>query len=235
MPPAWKDYQEATATYYRELGLSAETDASIDGVRGKHSVDVAVRGYRAGVEFLWIVECKFWDRPVPKATVATLSAIVLDVGADRGIILSRKGFQSGAPAMARRSNMTLTSLEKLKEGTKGEYYDRQCDRICQRCDSILTALHSNQLEKLRNPDDNPLDWPDIVIGARAGALKTATTEALAGRWPVSITHAKDGLEGYAFPDNMTNFLAICDVVLSDLENQLAAAVAKLLKREEAVE
>src|SRR6476661_8085263 len=103
MVPAWKEYQEATASYYRELGLSAETDASVDGVRGKHSVDVAVRGYRAGVEFLWIVECKYWDRRVPKATVATLSAIVSDVGVDRGIILSRKGFQSGAPAMAQGS------------------------------------------------------------------------------------------------------------------------------------
>ncbi|MGV9748374.1 hypothetical protein ACWDTG_26265 [Rhodococcus zopfii] len=125
--------------------------------------------------------------------------------------------------------MTLTSLEELKEGTKGEYIDRQCDRLCQRCDGILAALHSSQLEKLRNPDDNPLDWPDIVIGARASALKTATTEALAGRWPVGITHVKDGLECYAFPDNMADFLAICDVVLSDLEDQLAAAVAKLLK------
>lgn len=225
MPPAWKDYQEATAAFYRELGLSAETDVSIDGVRGEHSVDVAVRGHRAGVEFLWIVECKFWDRRVPKATVATLSAIMLDVGADRGIILSRRGFQSGAPAMAQKNNMTLTSLEQLKEDTKGEYIERQCDRICQRCDSILTALHSSQLEKLRNPDDNPLDWPDIVIGARAGALKTATTEAVAGRWPVGITHARDGREGYAFPDNMTDFLAICDIVLSELEDQLAAAAA----------
>ncbi len=183
--PAWKDYQEATASYYRELGLIAETDASLDGARGKHSVDVAVRGYRAGVEFLWIVECKYWNRRVPKATVATLSAIVSDIGADRGIILSKRGFQSGAPAMAHSSNITLTSLEEVKNGTSSEYIDRQCERINRRCDRISTVIHSSEIENLRNPADNPLDRPDIVIGARANALKTATTEALAGRWPVA--------------------------------------------------
>lgn len=66
MSPAWKKYQEAAAAYYRELGLSAETDETIVGARGNHAVDVVVRGYRAGVNFLWIVECKWWNRRVPK-------------------------------------------------------------------------------------------------------------------------------------------------------------------------
>jgi hypothetical protein len=54
--PAWKDYQEDTAAQYRALGLSAQTDETIAGVRSTHKVDVAVRGYRAAVEFLWIVD-----------------------------------------------------------------------------------------------------------------------------------------------------------------------------------
>lgn len=57
-PTAWKEYQEATAAYYRELGLSAQTDFRVVGARGKHAVDVAVRGHRAGVDFFWIVECQ---------------------------------------------------------------------------------------------------------------------------------------------------------------------------------
>ena len=34
-----------------------------------------------------------------------------DIGADRGILLSEKGFQSGAHRLAARSNITLTSYE----------------------------------------------------------------------------------------------------------------------------
>lgn len=225
--PAWKNYQEATAEHYRELGLSAETDVSLDGVRGKHAVDVAVRGSRAGVDFLWVVECKYWNRAVPKATVATLATIVSDVGADRGIILSRKGFQSGAPAMARGSNMTLTSLEELQSSTTREKIEYRCEQINRRCDRIQTVIHTNELDRLRNPNDNPLDWPDILLGARVNALKTATAEALGDRWPVGLTHTKDGLDGHAYPDNMADFLVLGDFVLRSLEEQLDELLRKL--------
>jgi hypothetical protein len=193
----------------------------------KHAVDVAVRGYRAGVKFLWLVECKWWDRRVPKAAVVTLSGIMLDVGADRGIVLSRKGFQSGAPAMARKSNITLTSLEELKADTEDEYIEYQCGVLRRKCEAIMTAIHASRLEKLRSRDDNPLDWPDIVIAARAGGLKTAIEEAVGGRWPVGITRVKDGLESYAFLDNMPDFLAVVEFVLEEIEDQLADAIREL--------
>lgn len=227
MPPAWKEYQEAAAAYYRELGLSAETDETIVGARGKHAVDVVVRGCRAGVNFLWIVECKWWNRRVPKAAVLTLSGVMLDVGADRGIMLSHKGFQSGAPAMARKSNITLTSLEDLKEETASEYIEYQCDQLRRRCDSLVNVIHTSGLEKLRRRYDNPLDWPDIVIGARAGQLKTAIEEGLGNRWPVGITRVKDGLEGFASVGNMPDLLAVVEYVLDEIEQDLAAAISQL--------
>lgn len=214
-------------TYYRELGLSAQTDVTVPGVRGKHAVDIAVRGHRAGVDFLWIVECKWWNRRVPKAAVLALSGVMLDVGADRGILLSRNGFQSGAPVMAIRSNITLTSLEELRAATQTEYVNFRCDALRRRCDSVVNAIPANGLEKLRNRDDNPLDWTDIVIGARANALKTAIDEGLGGRWPVGITRAKDGLEGHAFIDKMSDLLAVADYVLSELEDDILDAIRQL--------
>lgn len=227
MPPAWKEYQEAAAAYYRELGLCAETDETIVGVRGRHAVDVVVRGYRAGVNFLWIVECKWWNRRVPKAAVLTLSGIMLDVGADRGIILSRRGFQSGAPAMATESNISLTSLEEVKEDTKAEYIEYRCDELRRRCESVVSVIHTSGLEALRSQDDDPFDWPDISIGARANGLKTAIEEALGDRWPVGITRVKDGQESYAFIDNMPDLLAVVEHILNEIEDDLADAIRQL--------
>jgi hypothetical protein len=216
MPPAWKEYQEAAAAYYRELGLSAETDETIVGARGRHAVDVVVRGYRAGVNFLWIVECKWWNRRVPKAAVLTLSGIMLDVGADRGIILSRRGFQSGAPSIATKSNISLTSLEELKADTGDEYINYRCGELRRRCESVVSLIHTSGLETLRRRDDDPFDWPDILIGARANGLKTTIEEALGDRWPVGITRVKDGLESYAFIDNMPDLLAVVNHVLKEI-------------------
>ncbi len=52
---------------------------------------------------------------MPKEKVLALKAIVEDVGADRGIIITEKGYQPGAYDVARGSNVTLvTSLEEFE-------------------------------------------------------------------------------------------------------------------------
>lgn len=91
------------------------TEERLDGVRGAHDVDVVVCSRRAGLEQLWVAECKWRRRRVEKLHVTALAEIVRDVGADRGVLLSEVGFQAGAVRMAYKSNVTLTSLAELRE------------------------------------------------------------------------------------------------------------------------
>ena len=93
---AWQQYQEEVASYFRSLGLDATTDVTITGVRTSHDVDVLVKSRHVGFDITWIVECKHWASPVSKLHVMALREIVADIGADRGILLSESGFQSGA-------------------------------------------------------------------------------------------------------------------------------------------
>lgn len=118
--PAWKQYQEDVAEFYRSLGLDAQVEEVIEGVRGRHEIDIAVRGRRAGMEFLWVVECKAWKSNIPKEKVMALASIVDDVGADRGLLLSEKGFQAGAINAAHRSQVKLTSLAELRVDANDE-------------------------------------------------------------------------------------------------------------------
>jgi hypothetical protein len=118
---AWREYQERAANFFRSLGLYAKVDERMIGARGQHDVDVVVRGsLAAGIEQIWIVECKFWGRRVDKSHVGNLMTIVNDVGADRGILLSERGFQRGAFRLASLSNITLTSLSGLENQRFGE-------------------------------------------------------------------------------------------------------------------
>ena len=110
----WQEYQEAAASFFRRIGFTADVEAQIAGVRGRHKVDVLVSGEIRGVQFRWIVECKHWTTNVPKEKVMALMSIVQDLGADRGFLLSETGFQSGAIRASRDSNVTLSSLEDLK-------------------------------------------------------------------------------------------------------------------------
>ncbi len=111
----WHDYQEAVAAAFRELGCSAEVDKTVTGARGRHKIDVYVTFEKFGQECRWIIETKLRARPVDKSVVQTLQSIVQNVGADRGVIFSESGFQSGASAASQSTNILLQdSLEDFR-------------------------------------------------------------------------------------------------------------------------
>jgi hypothetical protein len=60
------------------------------------------------------VECKHWKEPVSKLHVLALRAIVTDVGADKGILLSEAGFQSGAIEASNLTNVQVATLADLR-------------------------------------------------------------------------------------------------------------------------
>jgi hypothetical protein len=115
----WREYQEAVASIFRKQGCLAIVEAEIKGVRATHKIDVYVSFVNHGITINWVIECKLWKSRVPKEKIAAIKTIVDDVGADRGIIFSEKGFQSGAYAAARQSNITLvTSLDEFERTVK---------------------------------------------------------------------------------------------------------------------
>jgi hypothetical protein len=119
---AWEKYQEDAASYFRSLGLDASTDVTVNGVRTSHDIDVLVKSHHVGFDITWIVECKHWKTPVSKLHVLALREIVADVGADRGILLSEAGFQSGAREAANLTNVQVTSISEMRETASGSIY-----------------------------------------------------------------------------------------------------------------
>jgi restriction system protein len=132
MATNWKEYQEEAAKFFRSLGLDAETDVTVKGVRTSHDIDVLVKSHHVGFDVTWIVECKHWATKVSKLHVLALREIVADVGADRGILLSESGFQSGAIEAATLTNVHVTSILEARRTAKSditamrlrELYDR---------------------------------------------------------------------------------------------------------------
>jgi len=120
MATNWKEYQEEAATFFRSLGLDAQTDTTVKGVRTTHDIDVLVKSHHVGFDVTWIVECKHWRNPVSKVHVLALREIVTDIGADRGILLCESGFQSGALEAATLTNVRLTSLADVQQSAKYE-------------------------------------------------------------------------------------------------------------------
>lgn len=140
MPSAWKKYEEAAAEFFRSLGLKATVGKEVSGVRGSHDIDVFVEGSFYGIEFRWIVECKAWKSNVTKEKVMALISIVQDIGADRGFLLSEKGFQSGAIRAANSTNITLSSVDDLQLIVREELVEQSLARLNWRLNRVTERL-----------------------------------------------------------------------------------------------
>lgn len=180
MQSNWKAYQQQAAQFFTGLGLSAAVEEQILGVRGKHKVDVFVTGRVHGLDLRWIIECKHWSSNVPKEKVLTLLAIVQDTGADKGILLSEVGFQSGAIRVSRNTNLLLTSLADLKEEIRGSLTETIISSLHWRLSKIskqLSALHRIKKENYRFT--RPLSEKVKIM-----FLDSALDDALTGEYPI---------------------------------------------------
>jgi hypothetical protein len=134
----WEKYQEEVAKFFRTLGLEALVEKDVEGIRGNHNIDVYVAGEYHGIKFNWIVECKAWKDNIPKEKVLALMSIVQDVGADKGFLLSEKGFQSGAIRLSKNNNITLTSLKDLIDNTKEDIVESALSRLSWKAKKVLS-------------------------------------------------------------------------------------------------
>lgn len=138
----WNEYQEIVADFFRSIGAKAQTETNVRGVRGSHNVDVLVNLKHFGIDVVWIVECKLWKTSIPKEKVLTLQQILQDVGADRGIIMSESGFQAGAIRSAVLSNITLSSLNELKETSAEDLAKLKLKLISFKLEQLTARYHT---------------------------------------------------------------------------------------------
>ncbi|MDO9469397.1 MAG: restriction endonuclease [Nitrosomonas sp.] len=152
----WYEYQEEAAEFFRSLGLEAKTNTIVRGVRTTHDIDVLVKSQYAGFEVTWIVECKYWNSRVSKLHVLGLREIVSDTGADRGIMLAEKGFQSGAAEAATLTNVHLTSLADVRYAASDEVFGMRLSELydcIEKCrDRYWSITKETRIEHGLRPD-----------------------------------------------------------------------------------
>jgi hypothetical protein len=224
---AWKQYQEDTATLFRELGCEAATDLEVQAVRGKHLVDVSVRFSRFGLHQHWIIECKFWKSAVPKEKVLALKSIVEDIGADRGILVSESGHQSGAIDAARMTNITLTSLQGLRFAARADLLSLGLAEVHRRTAQMKayvfslweTTRHSaNYSEsKLRAGVNSNLA---LRLGGAVSILGMGLEEAMLGRFPAPLPVLNDR-DRIVRANDLGEFVTAASELLDRLDVQVA--------------
>jgi len=91
---------------------AADKDASVvwnDVIEGRQ-FDVTIRFKKGFYEYLTVIECKYYERPVPIEKVEAFITKARDVHANSIVMASTSGFQSGAENVARKHNVKLIHI-----------------------------------------------------------------------------------------------------------------------------
>nr|NJM04761.1 restriction endonuclease [Desulfobacula sp.] len=165
----WKELQNATAELFKSVGCTTEVEIDVEGARGKHNIDVYVQFKMLSFKCVWVIECKNWGSNIPKEKVLALQSIVQDVGADKGVLVSKKGFQSGAIRCAQHSNIILTDFDDLRAYIYAEINNHGWDDLSRRVKYISSQLFEKKGENPNYQDIGNVSNIDLkIMNARYG-------------------------------------------------------------------
>lgn len=121
--PKWKKFEKIIAGIHmlNAEGAKVKFNDHIIGkrTRRKRQIDVSLRFRHGYYEYLAIIECKDFKTKVPVKEVEAFRTKIEDVGAQKGIMVSPKGFQKGATKAAETFNIDLFTLtEEVGDWTK---------------------------------------------------------------------------------------------------------------------
>ena len=111
-----------------------------------------------------------------------------DIGADRGWLLSEKGFQAGAISCAEKTNITLTSLECLRKEDTEYIREVQIKSLLFRIEGMQWDLQNCIATKRAQADPKKGFWhpPLACIGAtgKLSMFEYALKRGLHGDYPI---------------------------------------------------
>lgn len=148
----WRDLQNKVSNFLNESGYSAETEKTIDTVRGTVEVDVFATSNSELVK-QFICECKCWNTNVPQEKIHAFRTTVSDTGSMFGLFIVKKGFQTGAYEAAYRTNVLLKTWNEFIELIEKQWLIRNLIKIKQIASPLSVYLDPldvplNQLTEL---------------------------------------------------------------------------------------
>jgi hypothetical protein len=107
-----KQFELLVHRMYQDLvganpGAVVTLDDKVPGRAGNRQIDLTVRHTIAGIDFLTIIECKDYSRPLNQKEVDAIVGKAADVKANKAILVSSRGFSKSATLRARAEQVDL--------------------------------------------------------------------------------------------------------------------------------
>ena len=188
-----KEYEAATAALYQAMGESSgiiiEGFGSSCRVQGKsgswYQVDVLTRQSNGLQTVRTAIECKYWQKRVTRDVVSNLITTIEDTNIEKGVIVSKEGFTSGAIALAKQRNISLVEMREpndadwegkikiihiLMHMTWSEFYDLEFVQPPQQAGNSIKGTASGQDLTIKEPGKKTKTLDQIVNAALSSEL-----------------------------------------------------------------
>lgn len=113
-PATWQDLELMVTQAFDEMGYESHRNEEIATARGRVKIDVHAIKRSNPIPTHVLCECKYWSKPVDQNVIHSFRSICSDIGAHYGLIISKKGFQSGASDTRGNTNIHLLSFEEFQ-------------------------------------------------------------------------------------------------------------------------
>src|SRR6185369_6780888 len=108
----WKKFERVVAAIHRAEAKGAAVSWN-DNINGRQ-FDVVIRFKFQFYEYLVIVECKDHCRPVEAKEIDAFVTKSADAHANKAVVVSSQGFQTGAVDVAKKHNIELFTLTEVQ-------------------------------------------------------------------------------------------------------------------------
>ena len=158
---------------------------SLLGAKGTYEIDCSAEIQFKELRLHFIVECKFWSNRVTQDVVLSLKSKLDDLGAHKGIVVSRGGFQSGAIKVARANGIALWHYSPSPELGLLEIPVAMID-----WKAVLSELRASSVKWIRGIRYDRQAWyfydNNIPRPIRTGTLGTALKILAESFWPIWV-------------------------------------------------
>ena len=113
IPKSWETLELTVNKILNQCGLNSERGRLIATARGTVNIDVFAQDYKSTPAVEYLIECKYWNTEIPQTVIHSFRTVVNDYGAQYGLIIAKKGFQSGAYEAIKNTNIRLLSWQEF--------------------------------------------------------------------------------------------------------------------------
>jgi hypothetical protein len=165
-PANWKELEDLVQQAFVEMGYESNRAYKLKTVRGTVEIDVHAIQISTPIPMIVLCECKHWNKPVTQNVIHGFRTVCQDAGAHFGLIISNRGFQSGAENSRIATNVHLMNFQEFQGTFFSEWKQGVFMMLVKMRDQLLPISRASV-----GMQENGLDLIDKVKLEGVDALK----------------------------------------------------------------